>query len=124
MGDVACRAICLTRRLLAGGLGHPTRVVCRWRDRGNVRVGRELQVSSVVAGRIEEISGRLVVSAELVNARDNTQIWGNRYEIDRADLFAVQQSIAGEIARTLRLQLGGREQQLLTKRHTSDPRAC
>ena len=88
-----------------------------------VRVGRELQVNSVVAGRIEEIGGRLVVSAELINARDNTQIWGNRYEIDRADLFAVQQSIAGEIARTLRLQLGGREQQLLTKRHTSDPRA-
>ena len=87
------------------------------------RVGRELQVSSVVVGRIEEVGGRLVVSAELVDATDASLIWGNRYEIARSDLFPVQQSIASEIARTLRLQLGGREQQLLTKRPTSDPRA-
>ncbi len=87
------------------------------------RVGRELRVNLVVVGRIEEVGGRLVVSAELIDANDASLIWGNRYEIARADLFPVQQSIASEIARTLRLQLGGREQQLLSKRHTSDPRA-
>jgi eukaryotic-like serine/threonine-protein kinase len=87
------------------------------------QVGRELNVNSVVAGRVEEVGGRLVVSAELINARDSSLIWGNRYEIERADLFAVQQSIAGEIARTLRVQVGGREQQILSKRPTSDPRA-
>ena len=87
------------------------------------QVGRELKVTSVVAGRIEDVAGRLLVSAELINAADGTVIWGNRYQIPRADLFAVQQTIAAEIARTLRLQLGGREQQLLTKRQTSDPRA-
>jgi TolB-like protein len=87
------------------------------------QVGRELKVSSVVAGRIEEVGGKLIVSAELVNAHDSTLIWGNRYEIARADLFSVQQTIAAEIARTLRLQLGGREQQLLAKRQTSDHRA-
>ena len=86
-------------------------------------VGRELRVNSVVVGRIEEIHGRLVVSAELIDAKDGSLVWGNRYEIARADLFPVQQSIASEIARNLRLQLGGREQQLLSKRQTSDPRA-
>ena len=86
-------------------------------------VGRELRVNSVVVGRIEEVRGRLVVSAELIDARDGSLIWGNRYEIARTDLFPVQQSIASEIARNLRLQVGGREQQLLSKRPTSDPRA-
>ncbi|MDP9191980.1 MAG: tetratricopeptide repeat-containing serine/threonine-protein kinase [Acidobacteriota bacterium] len=88
-----------------------------------VRVGRDLRVSSVVIGRIESVGDRLVVSAELVDASDNALIWGNRYQVARTDLFGVQQSIASEIARMLRLQLTGREQQLLAKRHTTDARA-
>ncbi len=88
-----------------------------------VSVGRELRVNAVVVGRIEMMGERLIVSAELVDASDNALIWGNRYTAARADLFTIQQSIASEIARMLRLQLGGREQQLLAKRHTTDPRA-
>ena len=88
-----------------------------------VSVGKELRVGAVVVGRIESVGDRMIVSAELVDASDNALIWGNRYPAARADLFDVQQSIASEIARMLRLQLGGREQQLLAKRHTTDPRA-
>jgi serine/threonine protein kinase/tetratricopeptide (TPR) repeat protein len=88
-----------------------------------VSVGRDLRVSSVVIGRIESVGDRLVVSAELVDASDNALIWGNRYQVARADLFGVQQSIASEIARNLRLQITGREQQLFAKRHTTDARA-
>ncbi len=88
-----------------------------------VSVGKELHVSAVVVGRIETVGDKLVVSAELVDASDNALIWGNRYQTARSDIFAVQDSLASEIAHMLRLQLGGREQQLLTKRHTADPRA-
>ena len=88
-----------------------------------VSVGRELRVSAVVVGRIETVGDKLVVSAELVDASDNALVWGNRYQTARTDLFSVQDSLASEIAHMLRLQLGGREQQLLTKRHTADPRA-
>ncbi|HEX2059432.1 MAG TPA: protein kinase, partial [Thermoanaerobaculia bacterium] len=85
-------------------------------------VGRDLRVSAVVLGRIESVGDRLVVSAELVDTSDNALIWGNRYQIARADLFSVQQSIASEISRSLRLELAGREQ-ILTKRPTTDARA-
>ncbi|HEX6083028.1 MAG TPA: protein kinase [Thermoanaerobaculia bacterium] len=88
-----------------------------------VSVGKELRVSAVVVGRIESVGDKLVVSAELVDTRDNALIWGNRYQTARTDLFSVQDSLASEIAHMLRVQLGGREQQLLTKRHTADPRA-
>jgi serine/threonine-protein kinase len=88
-----------------------------------VSVGKELRVSAVVVGRIEMIGERLVISAELVDTSDNALIWGNRYQTTRSDLFGVQESIASEIARMLRLQLTGRQQQLLAKRHTTDPRA-
>ena len=99
--------------------------VFHYKDRpaNPVSVGKELRVSAVVVGRIESVGDKLVVSAELVDARDNALIWGNRYQTARSDLFSVQDSLASEIAHMLRLQLGGREQQLLTKRHTADPRA-
>jgi len=88
-----------------------------------LRVGRELHVGSVLIGRVESAGDRLMISAELVDASDNSLLWGNRYQIARADLFSTQQSIASEIARMLRLELTGREQQLLAKRYTTDPRA-
>lgn len=88
-----------------------------------VGVGKELRVSAVVVGRIEEMGDRLVVSAELIDTADNSLLWGNRYQAPRSDLFAVQQSIASEIARMLRIELHGREQQLFAKKHTTDPRA-
>ena len=82
-----------------------------------MRVGAELRVSAVVVGRIEAAGKRLVVSAELVDTADNTLIWGNRYQIARSDLFDVQQSIASEITRRLRLE------QRASKQQTTDPRA-
>jgi eukaryotic-like serine/threonine-protein kinase len=88
-----------------------------------VSIGRDLKVSAVVVGRVEAVGDRLIVHAELVDTNDNAHLWGNRYQTARADLFTVQQSIATEIASTLRLQLGGREQQLLAKRETTDARA-
>ena len=88
-----------------------------------LRVGRELRVSSIVIGRVETVGDRLVVSAELIDASDNAQIWGNRYQAARSDIFSVQQSLASEIARMLRLELTGRGQQVLAKRQTTDPRA-
>ncbi len=86
-------------------------------------VGRDLHVSSVVVGRIESVGNQLVISAELIDANDNALIWGNRYQTARSDVFSVQQSIASEIARMLRLQISGRTEQVLAKRHTTDPRA-
>ncbi|HEX7831048.1 MAG TPA: protein kinase, partial [Thermoanaerobaculia bacterium] len=99
--------------------------VFHYKDRpaNPVSVGHELRVSAVVVGRVEQMGDRIVVSAELIDTSDNSLLWGNRYQAPRADLFSVQQSIASEIARMLRLKLSGRDQQLLAKRHTTDPRA-
>ena len=88
-----------------------------------VSVGKELRVRTVVVGRIETIGDRLVISAELVDANDNALIWGNRYQTARSDLFTVEEAIAAEIARMLRLQLTAPQQERLTRRATEDPRA-
>jgi serine/threonine-protein kinase len=85
-------------------------------------VGRDLHVSAVVIGRIESISDRLIISAELIDTSDNALIWGNRYQTARTDLFSVHQAIASEIARMLRLQITGHIEDVLTRHHATDPR--
>ena len=42
-------------------------------------VGRELNVQAVVTGRLRQEGETLVISLELVDARDNSLVWSNRY---------------------------------------------
>ena len=83
----------------------------------------ELGVDVVVTGRVVQQGESLVVSAELTNAVDGSQIWGQRYSNRRlADVFAVQEAIAREIASGLKVELGGRET-IFSKRYTEDVEA-
>ncbi len=86
-------------------------------------VGRDLKVRAVVLGNIVQRGDALLISAELVNARDNRQLWGKQYRRTLTDIFAVQEEIAMEISGALRLQLTVKEQKQLGKRHTKDTQA-
>jgi Tfp pilus assembly protein PilF len=84
---------------------------------------KELGVDAVVTGRVVQQGESLVVSAELTNAADGSQMWGQRYINRRlADVFAVQEAIAREIAGGLKLGLAGREAGF-SKRYTEDVEA-
>ena len=84
---------------------------------------RELNVRAVLTGRAVQRGDDLSVSVELVDAQDNSHLWGAQYNRKLADIFAVQEEIAKEISEKLRLRLSGEEQKLLTKRYTNDTEA-
>jgi len=86
-------------------------------------VGRALGVEAVLTGRIMQRGDALNISIELVNARDNTHIWGDQYDRKISDLLRVQQEIAREVTEKLQLRLNGEEQRRLTKRYTESPEA-
>ena len=86
-------------------------------------VGREMNVQAVLMGRIAHRDKLLSISVELVDALDDSQVWGAQYNRKPEDIFATQATIAREITERLRLRLTGAEQQLLTKRHTNVPEA-
>ena len=64
-------------------------------------VGRELGVRGVLVGRVISRDGYVTVSAELLRTSDNTHIWGDQFRRKGSELFALQQDVAGEIARNL-----------------------
>jgi TolB-like protein/Tfp pilus assembly protein PilF len=93
------------------------------RDVGAKTVGRELGVRAVLTGRIVQRGDALSIRAELVDARDDTHLWGEQYNRRLSDILAVQEEIAGDISGKLRQRLTGEEKKRLTKRYTENAEA-
>ncbi len=62
------------------------------------QVGKDLGVAALVSGRVVPHGDTIDVSAELTNVSDNTVIWGQHYSGPAANIIAMQQQIAGDIA--------------------------
>ena len=86
-------------------------------------VAKNLKVQTVLTGRVNQRGDGLLVSVELIDGRDNSQIWGQQYSRKLADVFAVQEEIAKEISDKLSLKLNGAEKQQLSKRPTENLKA-
>ena len=77
-------------------------------------VARALDTTGILTGRVSQLGDRLSISVELIDGRDGTQVWGERYDRKATDLLAVQAEISREITEKLRLQLTtGQRQQLI-----------
>ncbi len=79
-------------------------------DRGqDVRqIGARLRAAWLVEGSVQRDRNRnrVRVSAQLVNTRDGYHAWSECFDRELADPFAIQDDIAGAVARSLNLQLG------------------
>lgn len=87
------------------------------------QLGKELGVTSVVTGRVQHVGTTIVISIELVNTRDGSQIWGSRFRTPFSDIFDVQDQIATQISDQLRLQLTSVEKKRLAHRATKKSEA-
>jgi TolB-like protein/DNA-binding winged helix-turn-helix (wHTH) protein/Tfp pilus assembly protein PilF len=86
-------------------------------------VGRDLGVRAVFEGRVTQHGDSLTISAELIDARDNSHIWGQQYNRKPSDIFAVQEEIAREMTTALRLHLTGEDEKRLARSYTSNAEA-
>src|ERR1700726_4387170 len=86
-------------------------------------VGQALGVRAVFKGRVMQRGDSLAISAELIDARDNSHIWGQQYDRRPSDIFALQEDIAKEITDRLRVRLTGEDQKRLDKHYTVNPEA-
>jgi TolB-like protein/Tfp pilus assembly protein PilF len=86
-------------------------------------VGRELGVRAVLMGRLVQHGDDLSINIELVDVRDNRQLWGQQYNRKLADIIGVQEEISRNISEKLRLRLTGEETKRLTKRYTENSEA-
>ena len=86
-------------------------------------IGNDLKVRAVLTGRVLRRGDNLAINIELVDAQDNSQIWGQQYNRKLADVFAVQEEITREISEKLRIKVTGAQELQLAKRPTENLKA-
>jgi TolB-like protein/Tfp pilus assembly protein PilF len=87
------------------------------------KIGKDLNVRSILMGRVVQRGDSLNIQTELVDVQKVSQLWGDHYNRKLADILTVQEEIATEISDKLRLRLTGATQKLLTKRYTENTEA-
>ncbi|MBZ5589863.1 MAG: protein kinase [Acidobacteriia bacterium] len=83
-------------------------------------IAQQLRVSTILEGSVRKAGERLRVSVQLVKAADGFHLWSERYDRDLSDVFAIQDDITEKVILALRLVLGERERQALSRTQTSD----
>jgi len=85
--------------------------------------GSELGVSKVVSGRLTVEGNNIEIGAELIEVRDDTEIWERQYAGKRSDLIKMQERMAGDIAQALRSTLSAADIQQVTRQGTQNVEA-
>ena len=86
-------------------------------------VGRKLKVNTVVEGSVRKAGNRLRVTAQLVNVANGYHLWSERYDRQLEDVFEIQDQIAENIVRALRVVLGEDEKRAIEKTPTENVQA-
>jgi eukaryotic-like serine/threonine-protein kinase len=93
------------------------------RDIDPQKVAKELGVEALVTGRVVERGEDVSVSAELVDAREDKQLWGEQYSLRLANIPSLQQEIATAISGHLRVSLTREEKNRLARASTGNAEA-
>ena len=84
------------------------------------KIGHQLGVARVVEGSVQRAGNRVRVNAQLIDVSTNRTLWGQTYDRDLADVFAIQSEIAMSIAQQLQANLSPREKAAIQQAPTTD----
>jgi eukaryotic-like serine/threonine-protein kinase len=72
-------------------------------------VGRDLDVRAILIGRISKRDNLIVISAELIDARDRRQIWGMQRPTKFADFLLVPEEIVGAVSEKIGIRMSAED---------------
>src|SRR2546423_11341966 len=72
-------------------------------------IARELHADAIVEGSVVRSGDRVRVTAQLIRATSDTNVWAQTYDRDLQDVLNLQSKVAQAIAQEIRVQLKPRE---------------
>jgi len=87
------------------------------------QVARELGVSYILEGSVRRASDRVRVTAQLIQASDQSNIWSEAFDRSLGDMLALQSELATSIAQAIRVRLAPAEEKRLASRRPIAPAA-
>jgi TolB-like protein/Tfp pilus assembly protein PilF len=82
-------------------------------------IARQLHVANVLEGSVRRSGDQLRITAQLVRAAEGYHLWSETYDRKMDDIFKIQDEIAGEVVKELKVKLLG----AAPKIRTTDPKA-
>jgi TolB-like protein/Tfp pilus assembly protein PilF len=68
-------------------------------------IAEQLNVAHVLEGSVRRVGDRVRITAQLIEARSDAQLWSQTYDREVDDIFAVQDEIAAAISDALKVKL-------------------
>lgn len=86
-------------------------------------IAKELGVDAIVAGAVTRAGDTVSLSAELINAGTDENLWSRTFDKPAPDVVTLQRNVAAEIVRGIKARLTPEQQQRLTATRPVNPRA-
>src|ERR1700733_13936676 len=86
-------------------------------------IGKELSADYLVQGSVRRVLDRVRVTAELIQAQDQTDIWTESYDRELKDVMAVQDSVVRSIASQIHIALTDEQEKRLATPRQLNPAA-
>ena len=95
--------------------GRTSSFAFKGKDEDLREIGKKLNVNSILEGSVrkDDKRNRVRITAQLINVDDGYHLWSETYDRELDDIFAIQDEIAREVARALRITLLGEDEQRL-----------
>ena len=87
------------------------------------QIGRELGVHALLFGNVVQRGDELAVSVELIDVRDDSHIWGERYGRKVSEVVALPQQISRDVSLKLRARADGIDHARITRNYSPDSEA-
>jgi len=88
-------------------------------DKSIPEIARELGVSYVVEGSVRKYEGKIIITAQLIDANDK-HIWAQNYDDEFKEVFKIQQDVSRKIVDQLKIAISPEEQKELAKLPTTN----
>jgi TolB-like protein/Flp pilus assembly protein TadD len=83
-------------------------------------IAQQLGVAHVVEGSVQRSGNRVHVNTQLIDAKTDMQLWGESYDRDLADVFAIENELAERIVSQLKSKLSPKEKAAIEQKPTAD----
>ncbi|HSE16766.1 MAG TPA: protein kinase [Pyrinomonadaceae bacterium] len=87
------------------------------------KIGRELGVHALLSGTVSQVGDDLAVSVELIDVRDDSHIWGERYSRKVSEVVALPQQISRDVSQRLRSRADNMDHAQMTRIYSPDSEA-
>jgi TolB-like protein/class 3 adenylate cyclase/Flp pilus assembly protein TadD len=83
-------------------------------------IAQALGVAHILEGTVQRADGRIRVSAQLIDARTDMHLWGEQYDREIADVFAIENELSQQIVSQLKSKLSPTEKAAIEQKPTTD----